>query len=291
MQAILKLSRWQEYVPYTLPLTLVGGLMAYRYGDDVQLDWRLITIFFANFMAMAYAFIINDIEDAEDDKHEPTRAARNAIASGDLTIQQGWIIGGGVAIISAALYATGGMNTFITGLVILILSHLYSWKPIRLKALPIVDILSHVLFLSALLMIAPYLIYQDSLRDIWALALSMALFSGYGQFYNQFRDFESDQAAGLKNTASIIGKRGVEITSYLSIVGAVIGLIYTIIDGAFPLWLLPVLIGAVPIGWFFGRGRDMRGDEAVDAVGDVQVQFLIVMNIVLFVWLGSVLLG
>ena len=85
MQAILKLSRWQESIPFVIPLTLLGGLMAYRFAD-VRLDERLLYVLLANILAVIYAFMINDIEDAEDDqKGDPERAKRNVIASGELS--------------------------------------------------------------------------------------------------------------------------------------------------------------------------------------------------------------
>ncbi len=286
MQAILKLTRWREFVPFTLPLSLLGGLFAHRFADDVTLDWRLLAILAANCLAMSYAFMINDIEDAEDDKHSaPERAARNAIASGDLTKRTAWMVSLGVAGLAALLYALGGLATFITGLVILALAHLYSWKPVRLKSIPLLDILSHVLFLAALLMLAPYLVYTQTLTpEIWAMMLSAALFSAYGQFYNQTRDYEADQAAGIKNTASLLGKNGTQVLSYIAIPVAVISLVYVIAQGAFPLWLALVGLVAMPVARLVARGRDMRGDEATDAVGDVQVQFLLVVNSILFVW-------
>ena len=55
LQSILKLSRWAEYVPFTVPLTLFGGLLAYRFSTDVSLDWRLLSVLAANCLAVGYA--------------------------------------------------------------------------------------------------------------------------------------------------------------------------------------------------------------------------------------------
>ncbi|MFP4323910.1 MAG: UbiA family prenyltransferase, partial [Anaerolineales bacterium] len=179
MQTFIKLTRWREFIPFTLPLSLLGGLLAHRFAPDVTLDWRLLAIVVANCLAMSYAFMINDIEDAEDDKHgNPERAARNVIASGELTPRVAWIASSLIATIALGLYALGGLETFLTGGVIVVLAHLYSWKPVRLKSLPLLDIISHVLFLSALLLLAPYLIYTSTLQpEIWAMMISAALFS------------------------------------------------------------------------------------------------------------------
>ncbi|HLA44719.1 MAG TPA: UbiA family prenyltransferase, partial [Aggregatilineales bacterium] len=197
MQAILKLSRWQESIPFVIPLTLLGGLMAYRFAD-VRLDERLLYVLLANILAVIYAFMINDIEDAEDDqKGDPERAKRNVIASGELSKGDGWMASVGAALLALILYTLSGAYALYAGFIILDLGHLYSWKPIRLKALPVLDIVSHVLMLSALLLLAAYFVYDTAPGEVWLLVVSMTLISAYGQLYNQLRDFEADRAAGL----------------------------------------------------------------------------------------------
>jgi len=292
LHAILKLSRWQEFIPWTLPLTLLGGLMAYRFAE-ARLDERLLLILVANCLAVAYAFMINDIEDAPDDASgDPVRAARNAIAAGEISRRAGWLVALVTAAVAAGLFALGGKTVFAIGLVTIALAHLYSWKPVRLKALPLLDILSHVLFLSALLMLAPYFVYDHApTLEVWMLVIAVTLISAYGQLYNQMRDYAADRAAGLKNTASVLGKKATEILGYSSVIVAMVCLAVPIIQGAFPYELILVVIAAIPIAHFFGRGRDMRGDTAQDAIGDVQVQFLLVANIVLVAWYVLVLLG
>jgi 4-hydroxybenzoate polyprenyltransferase len=284
VHSIVKLSRWQEHIPFTVPVTLLGGLMAYHYAN-AELDLRLLWVLLANCLAVGYAFIINDIEDAEDDRHEAGRGSRNAIANGEISKPTGWVIGVITVVAAVLLYGLAGTEALIIGVVILVLGHLYSWKPVRLKALPIVDILSHILFLAALLMLGPYMIYDASPREVLLLAVSVALFSAYGQFYNQVRDYEADRAAGLKNTASVLGKQVTQILSYLAIPIAAICLLIPIIDGAFPLWLAGVILVMLPLVRLIARGRDMRGDKTEDAMADVQVQFLIVVNVTLIAWL------
>src|SRR5690606_41448835 len=51
------------------------------------LDLRLVAVTAANILAVAYAFMINDIEDAPDDALDPARAAKNPITSGRLGIR------------------------------------------------------------------------------------------------------------------------------------------------------------------------------------------------------------
>jgi 4-hydroxybenzoate polyprenyltransferase len=283
--AVLKLTRWSEFIPWALPLTLLGALMAYRFGESIALDRRFWLVLLANILAVAYAFMVNDIEDADDDRRNPHRAPFNAITAGELSVRGAWIAAFGVAIIGLGSFALLGLDVFLAGALTIVLGHLYSWRKIRLKALPLVDILSHVLMLSALLMVAPYLVYDNQPTiEVWLLIISVTLFSAYGQLHNQWRDFEADRTAKLKNTASIIGKQATQWTGYASVVVAVICLAITIFQGAFPLELIGVVIAAIPIAWLFGRGRDMRGDKSDAKLDQGQVQFLIVVNVVLLAW-------
>ena len=285
MQAILKLSRWQESIPFVIPLTLLGGLMAYRFAD-VRLDERLLYVLLANILAVIYAFMINDIEDAEDDqKGDPERAKRNVIASGELSKGDGWMASVGAALLALILYTLSGAYALYAGFIILDLGHLYSWKPIRLKALPVLDIVSHVLMLSALLLLAAYFVYDTAPGEVWLLVVSMTLISAYGQLYNQLRDFEADRAAGLHNTASLLGKSLTEKVGYGVLMIALVCLLLTILKDAFPFELLAVVLISIQIVRLAARGQDMRGDTASDAIGDLQVQFLLSANIVLIVWL------
>ncbi|NJO84468.1 MAG: hypothetical protein HC828_17980, partial [Blastochloris sp.] len=73
VHGLIQLTRWKEYVPFVIPLTILGALLASR-PYDTALDWRLAVVTLANILAVAYAFMINDIEDAPDDARDPDRA-------------------------------------------------------------------------------------------------------------------------------------------------------------------------------------------------------------------------
>ena len=129
MRNVIQLTRWHEFIPFTVPLTLLGGLLAYRFMDGTRLDWRLVIVMGANCLAVAYAFIINDIEDADDDARNPDRARRNVIAAGQLSYRDGWIIAIVTALGAAALYLIAGKWAFINGGAILILAHCIHGSP------------------------------------------------------------------------------------------------------------------------------------------------------------------
>lgn len=285
-KAIIKLTRWQEFVAFTTILTVLGGLTAYQVHDS-QLDWQLFVVWIANLAAMAYAFMVNDIEDAPDDARDPNRAQTNPVANLELAVPTAWLATIAVGVISALCYALVGPRTFLVGLITLLLAHLYSWKPVRLKAQPLVDILSHALMLSTLLYMAAFFAYETDLGKLWTIVIVTFASSANGQLYNQVRDYEADQAAGLHNTASILGKTITDRLATGTMIITVGCVVIAALQGIFPVWLGGVLLVATPIVLYLLRGntRDMRGSETDDPMALLQRKALYVINITLLAWL------
>ncbi len=290
LNGLIRLTRWKEYIPFVVPLTLLGALLAV-YHNDTMLDWRLVAATGANILAVAYAFMINDIEDAPDDARDPERAARNPIATGEIGSRFGYAACRVVAAATMILYAVGGLWVFVIGGATLLLSHLYSWRPVRLKAYPVTDIVSHSLMLSGLLLLAGYFLYHDAPGVVWFVAAGVTFFSVYGQLYNQLRDFDTDKAAGLYNTAIVLGEANTRRAIYLSIGLAAACLLAAIVQSAFPLWLGGALLVSVAISMLFKPETDMRGGEAVEASGKMQIQGLLVINLTVVAWLAWMLIN
>lgn len=290
VQGLIQLSRWQEHVAFVIPLTVLGGLLAVQSGSgETGLDWRLIAVTLANILAVAYAFMINDIEDAPDDALDPARAARNPVTSGRVSVRMGYYACRLIAVLTMIFYAFGGTLVFVTGAATLLLSHLYSWRPVRLKAWPVTDVLSHSLMLSGLLLLAGYFLYHDAPGIVWFVAAAVTFYSVYGQLYNQIRDYDMDKAAGLKNTAILLGEANTRRATYLVIALSAACLLAAIVQGVFPLWLGAALLVSAAISLLFKPKGDMRGGEAIDFGGKIQVQGLIAVNLTVGAWLVSVL--
>jgi len=292
VRGVIRLTRWREYVPFVIPLTIFGALIATHTRTESYFDWRLGVVTIANILAVAYGFMINDIEDAPDDAREAHRAARNPVASGEITPLQGWVASGGVALVTLGLYALAGIWPFIIGLLTVALCHLYSWRPVRLKAWPVTDIVSHSLMLSGLLFLSGYFTYDTNPGLVWFVAAAATLISVYGQLYNQIRDYDMDRAAGLNNTVIMVGKNNARYLMYSSVAMAGLLMLYAFYVHVVPLWILAVPLVVAPI-LIFTRGpvRDMRGGEAVDPTGGVQVQMVAVANVTIAIWLAVTMLG
>jgi 4-hydroxybenzoate polyprenyltransferase len=292
VRGVVRLTRWQEYVPTVIPLTLLGAILALKSQPSQTFDWRVLAVMLGNILAVAYAFMINDIEDAPDDAREAARAARNPVASGELTPLEGWLASGGAAALSLVLFALGGLWPLVFGCLTLALSHFYSWKPVRLKAYPITDFVSHSLMLSGLLFLAGYFIYDTAPGSVWFVALSVTLISCYGQLYNQIRDFEMDKLAGLNNTAILVGKRNAQYLMYSFVAVAFALGVFSLVTGVIPLWVAIFVAVVTPLVFFFIRSKgDARGNEDGGLAGDVQWPFIILANVVTFAWLVVTILN
>jgi 4-hydroxybenzoate polyprenyltransferase len=279
-----RLSRWREHVPFTVPATLLGINMAARQGYAI--DARLaIIVLAANVLAVTFAFMVNDLEDAPDDARDPERGARNAITVGLITPRAGWAAALLVGLAAAALFAGLNRAAGAVGLITLALSFGYSWRGVRLKALPLVDVISHALMLSALLFLAGYLTVDAAPGRAWWVAAGVGLISAYGQLYNQLRDYALDRAAGLHNTARVLGARGTRMAMYGCLGGAALCLGITVVMGLWPLWLVIVPAGAAPLALARRSNTDMRGTAALDLSGRWQARAMGIANVMMLIWL------
>ncbi len=293
MRVWLQLSRWQEFVPFVLPLTVLGALLGAEFTAR-PLDGRLLTSLAGNMLAVAYAFMLNDIEDAPDDALDAARAPQNVITSGRLSARAAYRGCALAAAAALACYAFGGGRVLITGAVTLALAHLYSWRPVRLKKWALVDVVSHALMLSALLFLTGYWLYARTLGEaVWLLAAA-ALLSAYGQLYNQLRDAAADRSAGLRNTTWLLGERGARLAMYATVALSAYCVVQAYRAGLFPVASGVGLLVTAPLAALWPRLRrggkmDMRGSAAADPSGALQMQALLLLNGLVAGWLVAAL--
>jgi 1,4-dihydroxy-2-naphthoate octaprenyltransferase len=143
-------------------------------------------------------------------------------------------------------YLSLGIVPLLIGLATIALGFLYSWRPVRLKAIPIADLLSHCLMLAGFQFLAAYFTFGPHPGDPWLLPFVFVVtMSLYGQLFNELRDFEGDMTAGLRHTASYLGPalthRLMMALLAVSVSAAVAGIV---VDRLIPVWVLYVLAGA-----------------------------------------------
>ncbi|MBN1562997.1 MAG: UbiA family prenyltransferase [Anaerolineae bacterium] len=286
---LIRLTRWRDHLPFTLPATLLGVNMALTATEQTP-DARIILVLLANTGAVTFAFMVNDIEDAPDDARDPARAAQNAITSGLITPRLGWFASVSVGLLALLFFAGVNAITLLTGTLTVSLGGLYSWRKVRLKALPVIDVIAHVLMLSSLLFLAGYFAYSSTPGAAWWVALGVGFISAYGQLYNQLRDYDMDQAAGLRNTAYLLGRTRTQWAMYASLGLAAFCLGISVLLGLWPLWLGFVGLGLLPILLIFKTANDMRGTTAIDATGQLQLGAMLLASAIMIIWLVVIIM-
>ncbi len=221
----------------------------------------------------------------------PNGPARNVICSGGLSVGAARWLAGLVGVVSAGLYLLAGPSAAAIGLSTLALGHLYSWRAVRLKAYPLVDVVSHSLMLGGLLVLAGSSLYAQHVVDGWYVAGAAAAFSAYGQLYNQLRDFEADQLAGLRNTAGILGPRTTRKLMYGAVGVAVLLLAQAANLHHFPLGLGLAVLAGMLISLVLNGSTDMRGGIPMGTSGTLQSRGLFTLNFAAAAWFAWAIVG
>jgi len=237
LDGLVRLARYKEFVSFVVITTLLGAAVA-----SGTFGWRLIVVLVANWLAVGFAFMINDVEDAPDDALNPAKVKRNPVSAGDLSPRLGRAASFGVAVLAAALYALLGAWPFVVGATCLIIGYVYSWRRIRLKSIPIADLISHGLMLAGLQFLAAYFTFGPGPAWRWIFPLTfLVAISLYGQLFNELRDFEGDVQAGVTHTASLVGRQVAHILMMtLFSIGVVSAAITIFIVRLIPFWVLLV---------------------------------------------------
>jgi 4-hydroxybenzoate polyprenyltransferase len=239
LKGLAKLTRFDEYVYFVIITTLLG--MASAQG---VFDWRFFVLIPANWLAVGFAFMINDVEDAPDDAFSQAKSRRNPISAGLISTKTGRIASFVVGGIAAVLFSLLGFWPFIFGLSALILGYLYSYRGIRLKTIAFFDILSHCLMLAGLQFLCGYFTYANHLGAnwFWPFTFVMAI-SIYGELYNEIRDIRGDREANLQHTAIVLGERTAQILMIIVLgLGIFAGAVSLMMIELIPLWVFLLMV-------------------------------------------------
>lgn len=204
INSLAQLTRWKEYFGTAVFVSALGLSLASQTSPLIW--WKSLLIIFANFLAFSFAFMINDIEDAADDAMDPKKAQRNPISAHRLTPRKAYFYTLLAAALSLGICALLGKLIFLFGCISIFLGFIYSWKLIRLKSLPLVDLVSHALFLGTLELLAATLIAAQipQLTFLVWVAATIFIVSVIGDLDNELRDYEVDRQAKLINTVQLL---------------------------------------------------------------------------------------
>jgi len=279
VEGIISLTRHKEYVLFVIVTTLLGARVS-----GAEMDGRLLLVLVANWLAVGFSFMINDVEDAPDDALNPAKVNRNPVSAGHISPPLAYAASFGVALLAGVAYAFLGPIPFWLGLACLAIGLLYSWRVVRLKRIPVVDLISHGLLLAGLQFLCAYFTFAPNGGGQWiAPFVFVVSISLYGELFNEVRDLEGDLKAGVTHTAAIVGERAAHVMMYLLLAGGGISFVYAIVTGLIPLWVLGVLLalGVVILARPILR---IRRGSAMDLTGPLHVPAQVVGALTMIVW-------
>jgi 4-hydroxybenzoate polyprenyltransferase len=183
--------------------------------------FSLITplIFISNLFITAFGYAFNDIEDADDDYHDIKKMKRNPIASKELSKKNSFFFS--ILLMSTGLILLYYINrtVFFLGIINVLIGFFYSWKPIRLKSKPFMDLISHVLFLGALQFSIIYLALRPlDLHIIPLLTITISV-SMMNEIFHEILDYELDKKTQINNTIQNLKRTNIKkILIFLSLI-------------------------------------------------------------------------
>lgn len=219
---LLRLSRWRfwSYLagPYLLGYTAgVGNLsLLLRW-------WFWVHLLFFVFPANLLLYGVNDLFDADTDSRNPKKGpVEHRLSQSDRPV----VRGGVAAALVLALVLVAAQRSLANAVALLtfvMLAVAYSMPPFRLKARPILDSASNVLYA-----VPGFLGWQQaSGRPVPLIAVLIAgLWTAAMHLFSAIPDIQSDSEAGLKTTATVLGHRGslaVCAMLWLTFVGCILG--------------------------------------------------------------------
>jgi len=200
---LLGLSRLKEFL---LQLFLIF-ILIFLISPHSILSYTAAVIFLANLFLTSFTYAINDVEDAEDDKRDLKKRKRNIISNGTIGKRYGYLISFSLLIVGLAFLLLLNKLLFFVGLFLSLNSFLYSWKKLRLKSFPFLDLISHAFCLGILQFLITYLAFRPLNLQIMPFLVLIVPFSFSTQILQELRDFRVDKKTKINNTAQLIGKK------------------------------------------------------------------------------------
>lgn len=181
---------------------LLGLIMNLKYNPDFK---GAVLVLISLILYVAYAFAVNNCFDVDTDLINPRKRNKNPIASGELGFRAGIFSSIAIAFLGIFFAAYLGHKELLIYVLMVMLATLYSVPP-RLKARPILDVLSHGIFFGAMPFF--YGAYFDGILTKYEIAIGLALlfYSFAMELRNHLEDYESDLSANLRTTPIVIGK-------------------------------------------------------------------------------------
>ncbi len=235
LQGLFALSQFKEYVYYVVITTLLGVAAARG-----VFDWRLPVILAANWLTVGFSFMVRGIADAPEDAFSPNSNPPNPIALGLITPKTAQIGAALTALLAALLFVFLGGWALILGLVALLTGFLYHCSSLRLRNVPVLNLILYSMMLAGWQFLCGYVIFTPRLTNRWfwpfIFVIAVTL---YSEFFEEAKGLDTDSTALFQQTASVLGRRTTQVIMFaLLIIGITAGVFSLILVEIIPLWVL-----------------------------------------------------
>lgn len=235
IKGLAKLTRFSEFGYYIIVPSLLGVAAA-----KGSFSWQLLMVLLANTMAVGFAYMINDIEDAPDDAFSNNRVKINPISSGLIAPKTARIATLMMGLSAAGFYAVLGVWPFIFGMISLTFGFLYSVKYVQLKSVAFFDIVIHSLLLSGLPFLCGYFSFTSRLNRVWFWPFVFVIaIHIYLQLQRDLNDLRSGSKTKKGRTMVHLGERSVtSLMIAAAILGAFTGIVSFFVIDLVPSWVI-----------------------------------------------------
>ena len=211
--------RFTRLFDYVHVLVLIFPLILLISPADL-FSSKTALVFVANLCLTAFGYMYNDLEDAEDDYHDLEKRKRNPVSSGEITRRQSYFFN--LVLVSAGLYLFSLISplVLVLGGVFTMVGFVYSWRTLRLKSRPILDLVSHVIFLGAFQFLTTYAAFRPLDLSVIPFLMIVVPFSLMNEVIHEMKDYDVDKETKIKNTVQRF--EGFDITKLLIVIVAII---------------------------------------------------------------------
>ncbi|MCP5059635.1 MAG: UbiA family prenyltransferase [bacterium] len=206
--------------------------------------------------AFGLGYVVNDYFDSAFDAQEEAKARHNLFVRHRLGPFRATALF--AAAVPLGVFASFGARGVLVAVTCVLVIWAYSAPPLRLKAIPGLDLLTHALFVQTFAyFICVFLTGVEWLRlDAWLLAINF-LASLSGQLAQQVRDFDRDSRTD-RNFATTVGLPAtvtcLRVTTLAVVVTGVAG---------FAIGVLPPILAPLALGFGFATAHRLGGGGAL----------------------------
>lgn len=205
LQAFLQLIRPKDYFFFVLAYSLLG--IAAAQGEFAV---RFVLVCAANFSAVAFTFIFNQVADAPADTFSETKSPPNPIAQGKISSAEARLAACAAAVISLLLFWLLDWRLVLVGLVLLSFGFLYSSRGTRMHGISMLDLAGHSWLLAPALSLSGFLAFQPHLNsELLFLFLTVVFLSLIGEITHEQAALRALKEVPARQTVLNISARAV----------------------------------------------------------------------------------